>query len=309
MQNKITYLRVMLTQECNLSCAYCHREGVGRLENRLDARLAIKVIEACYMAGMRKFKFIGGEPTLCSDLPGIIGEISRSDIDVSLISNGLFDQMFLTRCISAGLDRVNISIHAWNSPQSMALCGMSSEQLSVFFRNMEFLLNRKIISKFNYVFLRNADRAELFSIINWINARGQTLDILNVLYAREDSPLAAQYSDFSEIRHIIKQNYGIRRSAIYHNPHSLPSERLYLDEGGVINLKRFTLNTFHPFRSCGDCPSRHLCREGILALRLNPDAHLQPCLLRTDNRMDVSGLAGCTTAELADAIASYLTTL
>ena len=55
MQNKTTYLRIMLTQDCNLSCSYCHREGVGKLESRLTPLLALKIIKACYIAGMRKF--------------------------------------------------------------------------------------------------------------------------------------------------------------------------------------------------------------------------------------------------------------
>lgn len=309
MQDKMTYLRIMLTQDCNLSCAYCHREGVGKLESRLDPMLALKIIKACYIAGMRKFKFIGGEPTLYSDLPSIIEEMSWPDVDISLISNGLFDQSFLAKCLDAGLDRVNISIHAWDSPKSMLLSGMGQNQLDDFFDNIEFLLAKQKVCKFNYVFLRGADRTELFSIIDWINRQKQTLDILNVLYPSPDSKLSDEYCDFEEIRSIITQNYGLTQSLIHDNAHSLPSERLYLEDGGVINLKKFTLNTFLPFNCCNDCHCREICREGILAMRLSLDACLQPCLLRTDNRLDLSELAGYSTPDLANSIASYISAL
>lgn len=299
----------MLTQDCNLSCAYCHREGVGKLKNRLDPMLALKIITACYIAGMRKFKFIGGEPTLYSDLPSIIKEMSWPDVDISLISNGLFNQSFLAKCLDVGLDRVNISIHAWDSPKSMLQSGMSQNQLSDFFDNIKFLLARKKISKFNYVFLRGGDRSELFSIIDWINKQKQTLDILNVLYPSPDSKLSGEYCDFEEIRCIITRNYSLRQSLIHDNVYSLPSERLYLGGGGIINLKKFTLNTVLPFNCCHGCHCRELCREGILAIRLSPNASLQPCLLRTDNRLELSELTEYSTRDLANSIASYIAAL
>lgn len=299
----------MLTQDCNLSCAYCHREGVGKLKRRLTPQLVLKIINACYIAGMRKFKFIGGEPTLHCDLPSIIEKISWPDADISLISNGLFDQSFLAKCLDAGLDRVNISIHAWDSPKSMLLSGMSKEQLADFFDNIDFLLTRQKVIKFNYVYLRSADRSELFSIIDWINGKKQILDILNVLYPRPDSKLSKEYCDFEEIRSTITQNYGLKQSLVHDNAHSLPSERLYLEGGGKINLKKFTLNTFLPFNCCRDCHCRELCREGILAMRLALDACLQPCLLRTDNRLDLSELAEHSTSDLANAIVGYIAAL
>lgn len=299
----------MPTRDCNLSCAYCHREGVGKPQNRLDPMLALKIITACYIAGMRKFKFIGGEPTLYSDLPSIIKEMSWPDVDISLISNGLFNKCFLAECLEAGLDRVNISIHAWNSPKSMLQSGMSTNQLSHFFDNIEFLLAQRKITKFNYVFLRGADRSELFSIIDWINKQKQTLDILNVLYPRQDSKLSDEYCDFEEIRSIITQNYSLKQSVLHDNVYSLPSERLCLEGGGVINLKKFPLNTFLPFKCCHGCNCRELCREGILAMRLSPDSCLQPCLLRTDNRLDLSEMTGYSTHDLANFIAGYIAAL
>ena len=61
------------------------------------------MLRCFHEAGIRKFKMMGGEPTLYKALPEVLREISFEDSDISMITNGIFDRDFLERCFDCGL--------------------------------------------------------------------------------------------------------------------------------------------------------------------------------------------------------------
>ena len=63
----------------------------------------VKMLMCFHEAGIRKFKMMGGEPTLYTALPEVLREISFTDSDISMITNGMFDCDFLERCFDCGL--------------------------------------------------------------------------------------------------------------------------------------------------------------------------------------------------------------
>ena len=306
MQKKINYLRVVLTRLCNLSCSYCHKEG-AEISSRevISPEFMMKILRCFHEAGIRKFKMMGGEPTLYSELPEVLREISFADSDISMITNGIFDRKFLERCFDCGLQRVNVSVHAWSDEYRMRDSGITGDMLGVLKSNLQFLADIGRLSKVNYVFLNSRGPEELFDLIQWISENHQVLDILNVI-STNGKELHDDFLPFSEIILLLEKRYTFDEVYVKKNPYNPDSLRLMLKDGGEINLKIFPLNSIQPFKSCKTCREVSRCSEGIKAIRLTCGGYIQPCLIRSDNRMDISAWESKDESEITRLLVKYI---
>ena len=99
-----------VTCKCNLNCIFCHREGSRETRDLLTVEDYRFIAEACYRAGIRKFKITGGEPLTRSDIVDIVRVFAQYG-EVSMTTNGTLLQRYLRNLHAAGLSRINISLH------------------------------------------------------------------------------------------------------------------------------------------------------------------------------------------------------
>ena len=110
----VDYMRVSITDRCNLRCRYCMPDGIEQVE--MAQILTYEEIKrVCTLAaglGIRKIKITGGEPLVrkgCVDLVKMIKEIPGVS-QVTMTTNGILLKEHLNRLMQAGLDGVNISL-------------------------------------------------------------------------------------------------------------------------------------------------------------------------------------------------------
>jgi len=111
----ITYLRVSVTNNCNLSCSYCMPDGFSNQKiekNLLSFTNIVKIVEAGTEIGIKKIRLTGGEPLLRKNIINLIREIKNiSGIEeLTLTTNGILLKNMAKPLKDAGLDRINISI-------------------------------------------------------------------------------------------------------------------------------------------------------------------------------------------------------
>lgn len=114
-QREIDYLRISLTDHCNLRCVYCmplQGAAYAPLEGMLTAGEIERVARAAASVGFRKIRLTGGEPTLRQDLVDIVARIARIDgiHDVALTTNGILLPKLAPALADAGLKRVNVHV-------------------------------------------------------------------------------------------------------------------------------------------------------------------------------------------------------
>lgn len=107
-------LRVSVTDRCNLRCTYCMpTEGLAWLPKRetLSFEEIVRLVEIFVGLGVRSIKVTGGEPTVRSDLPVLVGMLRAlgSDLDISMTTNGILLDRMAGPLAEAGLNRVNVS--------------------------------------------------------------------------------------------------------------------------------------------------------------------------------------------------------
>jgi cyclic pyranopterin phosphate synthase len=112
---RIDYLRISLTDRCNLRCVYCMPAvGVQFMPRPelLTSEELLLVVRAAAAAGFRKIRLTGGEPSLRADLVELVRAIKATPgiEHIAMTTNGLRLKKLAQPLKDAGLDRVNISI-------------------------------------------------------------------------------------------------------------------------------------------------------------------------------------------------------
>ncbi len=111
----ITYLRISVTDKCNLRCVYCMPEsGLPWLhrEELLSYEEIVEIVRAAASVGVRSIRLTGGEPLVRRDLHRLVAAIAAIDgiEDIALSTNAVLLNEQLDELVRAGLKRVNVSL-------------------------------------------------------------------------------------------------------------------------------------------------------------------------------------------------------
>ncbi len=114
-QRPINYLRISVTDRCNLRCLYCMPpEGVSLLPHAdiLTYEEIHTVVEAAAELGINKVRITGGEPLARAGLPELVRTLASIKVidDISLTTNGTLLSRYAAELKQAGLRRVNVSL-------------------------------------------------------------------------------------------------------------------------------------------------------------------------------------------------------
>ena len=124
---EINYLRISVTDRCNLRCRYCmpleKTEGTGPV---LSFEELLTVVRAVLPMGITRFKITGGEPLVRQGTVDFLSELKRiPGVErVTLTTNGLLLHRDLEKLRSIGIDGINISLDTLNEQQYRRLTGI-----------------------------------------------------------------------------------------------------------------------------------------------------------------------------------------
>jgi cyclic pyranopterin phosphate synthase len=114
-QRPINYLRISVTDRCNLRCVYCMpEEGVDLLSHSdiLSYEEIYAIARAAAEMGINKIRLTGGEPLVRAGLPELVRMLATIEAinDISLTTNGILLADYAVELKEAGLHRVNVSL-------------------------------------------------------------------------------------------------------------------------------------------------------------------------------------------------------
>ncbi|MBQ7595984.1 MAG: GTP 3',8-cyclase MoaA [Clostridia bacterium] len=113
---EIYYLRVSVTQRCNLNCVYCGKDSCAKKESELSAEQIYKIVKAFAACGIKKVRITGGEPLLRKDICEIAAAVRKVPeiSSLSLTTNGVLLSKYAQSLKDSGLDSINISLDTLN---------------------------------------------------------------------------------------------------------------------------------------------------------------------------------------------------
>lgn len=275
-----TYLRTVVTTACPLSCDYCHMEGDPH-QAGTARKLESDVLDACLQVaaavGIRKFKFLGGEPLVRRDLPARIERLRAlaPSADLSIITSGVAAVSTVEDLFRAGLDRMNVSIHGFALPAFAARSRLPQRHHEQRAQVLAFLLSLRRPLKLNYVYSGPADDEDLKALLAWAATLPVIVNVLDDLGNVALGP-SALLQTLQRLRGPWIEQYAEL------DTDSLPTTRLRFRDGLTVEIKTEHLGTVAPWRDCSNCSARARCREGIYAVRLTHRGFLQLCMDRPD---------------------------
>src|SRR4030042_1190263 len=115
----INYLRISVTDRCNLRSIYCMpAEGIRLLSHDeiLTYEESASIVRLAAELGINKLRLTGGEPLVRARLPELVAMLADIDAidDISLTTNGVFLKEYAGELKGAGLKRVNVSLDSLN---------------------------------------------------------------------------------------------------------------------------------------------------------------------------------------------------
>lgn len=115
----IDYLRISVTDRCNLRCVYCMPEEGLELSTHEEVLSYDEIVRICRLMaemGLKKIKLTGGEPLVRKNLPELVRQLkSISGIEkVTLTTNGVLLAKLMDELSAAGIDSINISLDTLN---------------------------------------------------------------------------------------------------------------------------------------------------------------------------------------------------
>ncbi|HIW34871.1 MAG TPA: GTP 3',8-cyclase MoaA [Candidatus Paenibacillus intestinavium] len=266
------YLRISVTDRCNLRCLYCMpEEGVqfAASESLLSYDHIVEIVKVGASLGIKKLRITGGEPLIRPDLHELISELSAIPKieDIALTTNGIFLESQAEKLHKAGLNRVNISLDtldptrfkfiARNGDLKKVLAGIEAAAKVGFFP-----------IKLNCVLLKGINEDEIAQFLKL--AYEQPLHVRFIEYmpiGHADEGWKQHYLPLSTVLDIAhKEGYSISEKQEMKG--NGPSENWEFS-GGVGSF-----GLIHPI-------SNHFCAN-CNRLRLTSDGHMKPCLYWMD---------------------------
>lgn len=119
LDRKIDYLRLSVTDRCNLRCSYCLPKSFSKFSSTpeiMSDEEIISLVKCFSELGMSKIRITGGEPLVRPNLVSLIEKLKELDSinEISLSTNGILLKNLASSLSDAGLDRINISIDSLN---------------------------------------------------------------------------------------------------------------------------------------------------------------------------------------------------
>jgi len=181
----VDYLRISVTDRCNLHCMYCMPPaGIG-FENHdgiLTFEEIVRVVTILSGMGIRKVRITGGEPLKRRGLSDLIFSISEIDAidEVSLTTNGILLSRFSSRLHEAGIRRINVSLDTLRGDRFTRITGrdMIDQVLKGIDKARECGISP---IKINTVIMRDVNDDEIIDFIHFALSNGLILRFIEFM--------------------------------------------------------------------------------------------------------------------------------
>lgn len=266
----ITYLRLSVTDRCDLRCTYCMPERM-RFAPRatlLSLEELDRIASAFVRLGVRKLRLTGGEPLTRRDILWLVERLSRhldsgALDELTMTTNGTRLADFAGQLAGLGVRRINVSLDHLDPAQYARIT--RGGDLARVVRGIGAAQSAGMAVKINVVALRHDNLDHIPDLVAWAHAHGAELSIIEVMPLGDvEQDRIDQYVPVSEVRERLQERWTLTdlvRST------GGPARYVRTEEGGIIG---FITPLTHNF--CGSCNRVRLTATGQLFMCLGQDA-------------------------------------
>ncbi|MDB4655537.1 GTP 3',8-cyclase MoaA [Flavobacteriales bacterium] len=165
---KHDYLRISLTERCNLRCTYCMpAEGIALRprEQFMRTEEVLSIAGTFVKLGVKKIRLTGGEPLVRKDAGAVIEQLSQLPIELSISTNGILIDQHIERLKPCGVKSVNVSLDSLKRERMLAIT--RRDYFDRIMRNIHLLIDEGFDVKINNVVTKGVNDDEIVDFIEW----------------------------------------------------------------------------------------------------------------------------------------------
>jgi cyclic pyranopterin phosphate synthase len=202
----VTYLRVSVTDRCDLRCVYCMAEHMVFLPKAevLTLEELDRIASAFVALGVRKLRLTGGEPLVRKGFMSLVGGLGRhlrsgALDELTLTTNGTRLVEFAGQLADAGVKRINVSLDTLKPDLFRALT--RGGDLAKVVAGIDAAQAAGLKVKLNAVALKADNAAELPELIRWGHARGCDVTLIETMPLGEvEADRTDQFLSLAQVR-------------------------------------------------------------------------------------------------------------
>jgi len=202
----VTYLRLSVTDRCDLRCVYCMSEHMTFLPKAqvLTLEELERIAGAFVGLGVRKLRITGGEPLVRKGMMGLIGSLGRhlktgALEELTLTTNGTQLAQFAGQLADAGVRRINVSLDTLKPDLFRKLT--RGGDLAKVIAGIDAAQAAGLKVKLNAVALKDDNAAELPELIRWAHGRGLEVTLIETMPMGEvEADRTDQYLSLTQFR-------------------------------------------------------------------------------------------------------------
>lgn len=214
---RIDYLRLSVTDRCDLRCTYCMPERMTFLPRRdlLDIEELHRLALGFIARGVRRIRLTGGEPLVRRDVLDLVRALGRN-IDggldeLTLTTNGLHLAAHADALAAAGVRRINVSLDTLDRATFARLA--RRDRLCDVLAGIAAAKAAGIAIKINTVALRGINDGEIPALIEWAHGRGHAITLIELMPLGEvEEDRFERYLPLSEVRAALEARWTLTPS-------------------------------------------------------------------------------------------------
>lgn len=264
----LTSMRISITQRCNLSCIYCHREGIfEKAAVEMTPEEISRIVAVCAKNEVRKVKITGGEPLLRSDVCEIVEKISgiHGIKDISMTTNGVLLEEYAHELKKAGLNRINVSLDTLKPEVFSMITGGGNLKQVMAGIDEAIKVGLKPV-KLNMVVMRGINEKEVRDLVKRYSREDVVLQLIELMNT-DDGFFEKHFYDLDEIEREFEgeaKKVEVRKF--------MQGRKKYVLNGAQVEI----VKPMHNTEFCASCTR----------IRITADGKFKPCLMRSDNLVD-----------------------
>jgi GTP 3',8-cyclase len=210
----ITYIRVSVTDRCDLRCVYCMAEDMTFLPKAqvLSLEELERLCGAFIGLGVRKIRLTGGEPLVRRDVMRLIENLGRrlgnGLEELTLTTNGTQLARYAGALAASGVRRINVSLDTLDAEKFTAITRLG--QIEKIFEGLSAARAAGLAVKINTVALKGVNEDEFEDLILWCGEQGFDLCLIETMPMGEiGADRVDQYLPLSLVRARLKRHFTL----------------------------------------------------------------------------------------------------
>lgn len=250
------YLRISLTDSCNLRCFYCMPEEEYEF-TPTDKLMQVNEIEALakiFVAqGVNKIRLTGGEPLVRKDAAAIILALSKLPVQLTMTTNGTRVHDFIDILEEAKIRSLNISLDTLQADKFLMVT--RRKQFETVMKNIQLLIDRNFHVKVNVVVMKGLNDNEINDFIEWTKNTPVHVRFIEFMPFSGNRWTSNKVFTMKEILEVIETKYSIQ--ALQNEKHDTAKKFTVAGHAGTFAIISTMSANF-----CGDCNRMRLTADG-----------------------------------------------